>query len=128
MSKWLILGTDKTKDGIMKGFQRLNAARSREKLFKANYIIFVDDNGLTHDDINSRNLSGGSLGIMLITPIAISQPPIVGLLSLIVPTIGVCLGNSRRQQDLSESRQIASSAVLKVVTRGEIKENLKNPM
>jgi hypothetical protein len=51
MSKWLIFGTDKTEDGAMEGFQRLNAARSREKLFKANSIIFVDDNGLTHADV-----------------------------------------------------------------------------
>ncbi len=53
MSKWLIFGTDKTEDGTMEGFQRLNAVRNREKLFKANSIIFVDDNGLTHDDINT---------------------------------------------------------------------------
>ena len=53
MSKWLIFSTDKTEDGTMEGFQRLNAARNREKLFKTNSIIFVDDNGLTHDDINT---------------------------------------------------------------------------
>jgi hypothetical protein len=53
MSKWLIFGTDKTEDGTMEGFQRLNAAGNRDKLFKANSIIFVDDSGLTHADINN---------------------------------------------------------------------------
>jgi hypothetical protein len=53
MSKWLIFGADKTEDDTMQGFQRLNASRNREKLFKANSVIFVDDNGLTHDDINT---------------------------------------------------------------------------
>lgn len=53
MAKWLIQGTDKTEEGTEKGWQRLNATRNRETEFKAKPIIFVDDRGTTHADVDN---------------------------------------------------------------------------
>lgn len=53
MATWMIQDTELKEDGTEKGFQRLNATRNRDKDLKKKAIVFIDDGGVIHDDINT---------------------------------------------------------------------------
>jgi hypothetical protein len=55
MATWLIQDTELKEDGTEKGFQRLNVTRNRDTDLKKKPIVFVDDDGVTHNDINNFN-------------------------------------------------------------------------
>ncbi len=51
MAKWIIQDTDKEEECSEEGYKRINALRNR--FFKNRTLVFVDDNGVAHADINS---------------------------------------------------------------------------
>lgn len=53
MGMWAIEGTDKVSDGTSHGWMNLNATRNREKELKHKKIVFIDDDGTIHHDINN---------------------------------------------------------------------------
>jgi hypothetical protein len=49
----MIQGTDKTEEGTQKGYNRINLVKNTDNSLKDKPIVFVDDNGVIHADINN---------------------------------------------------------------------------
>jgi hypothetical protein len=55
MARWMIQNTELKEDGTEKGFKSLNMTRNRDKELKKKAIVFVDDNHVIHNDINTMS-------------------------------------------------------------------------
>jgi hypothetical protein len=53
MATWMIQDTDKKEETTKEGYKLLNAARNRNELFKDKPLVFVDDQGEVHKDVNN---------------------------------------------------------------------------
>ncbi len=53
MGMWAIEDTAMVNEGSLHGWMKLNAIRNRDKELKAKKIVFIDDSGNIHHDINN---------------------------------------------------------------------------